>query len=1238
MPAPGAPQEATGDAGAAAANAPPALGGGFPGGGSQQSLASTAARQTTPAGEQMVVNRNREALLAATGQGSVSLDQARSANAALAKEDAGTLAAASGAPPALQALAGMPAAAPQAPQAANGTAAAGGARPTLFLQTRGTSGGGGAGGGRGGGAAGAAASNASLPQPLSPSAPQDLAELTAQTRPLTSNDLNTLVQGVRAAQSAQQYLATLGDAPTARSGIQGTNLGSLTKSAGGGQLAVGSPSGKVYLAPGASTLPPATAKSIQQLAAALSPAVNGISNDILALIPAPPPPPPPPTVIQVLAPIEQAAAQHVSNAIQDFAATPGTLGAGAAPLPAPGAGVAFWLPPLTVEGYKLPAIAVPELPAPPPPPPGMAPTPVDGVGGPGRPQSFLQARPQQQQGPPGLPGLDANSRLVRAAAPANQGTAEFEAACQLGGSKFKPSGAAMLRPLALVALVACVVFLTSATASSVASSHGRHLRQDEGIPMEGPPRPALPPRPAAPPRPASREARPEGGPQGPLRPPQYEAGAEAGPAQPQAGQDAPLPEPQRPEPPFPRAPIESAPAPEAGPMPEGAPELRRPADLAGPARSFAGSQEAVPPPEPAPLPEPTRPEALPQPPALPEPPHPEALAQPPVLPEPPRPEGAAQPPQVDNTEVVQAGPPQPAQPPTAALSGYRSFAANTHRGLLESASAVVEEVPAELAEPYAAPAPMMASTFAARTTSAGIRGLKQAEAVQPGSDSDPLASLLTGQSLAALLAPQPAEPLAARTASAGIRSLKQATVEEIPAGWADPLAAMLAPEPATSLAGRVTSAGIRGLKQAAGEAAIAEVVLAPAPAPAPDGADAPLQPTGLVLAPAPAIAAAFNGAVDAINAAPRPGAARAAQPPALPALPPQVASFIKGSLETAATTLFSNLASSLQGRRLVQDEASSEEVTLTGPGQQGPPQPEGPGPRRQQAPVYNSFAAARTQAPAAQPRPDGPNPAGPGLLPPLPEPQGAPVRAARPAAAQVQPRPAEPRPQPQPVAAAAQPAFAYAPAVGPEPARVPQRAAQPPSLPALPPQVSAAFRNSFEIAANSFIAQVGHALQGRRLMDDPAPANPAAQPLAAAVPAPAPLPTPIEPVVYAPAIATPARPMAGPLGPPEPLPGGPQGPGGPEGPARPAMTREAAPMAPREVVVQAARPAGPGAAALAPAAVGPQPSQRAVMPALPPQVATAFKQSFEIAANSFIQQVGHALAGRKMLEEAVETL
>ncbi len=58
----------------------------------------------------------------------------------------------------------------------------------------------------------------------------------------------------RRAQSAQQYLATLGDAPTARTGIQGTNLGRLTKDTAGGQLNVGSPSGKVFLSPGAPRL------------------------------------------------------------------------------------------------------------------------------------------------------------------------------------------------------------------------------------------------------------------------------------------------------------------------------------------------------------------------------------------------------------------------------------------------------------------------------------------------------------------------------------------------------------------------------------------------------------------------------------------------------------------------------------------------------------------------------------------------------------------------------------------------------------------------------------------------------------------------------------------------------------------------------------------------------------------------------------------------------------------------
>ena len=50
-----------------------------------------------------MVNQNRAALLAATGQGSASLDQARSANAALAKQDAASLADDSGAPQALQA-------------------------------------------------------------------------------------------------------------------------------------------------------------------------------------------------------------------------------------------------------------------------------------------------------------------------------------------------------------------------------------------------------------------------------------------------------------------------------------------------------------------------------------------------------------------------------------------------------------------------------------------------------------------------------------------------------------------------------------------------------------------------------------------------------------------------------------------------------------------------------------------------------------------------------------------------------------------------------------------------------------------------------------------------------------------------------------------------------------------------------------------------------------------------------
>jgi hypothetical protein len=69
-----------------------------------------------------------------------------------------------------------------------------------------------------------------------------------------------------------------------------------------------------------------------------------------------------------------------------------------------------------------------------------------------------------------------------------------------------------------------------------------------------------------------------------------------------------------------------------------------------------------------------------------------------------------------------------------------------------------------------------------------------------------------------------------------------------------------------------------------------------APAPAPTGEDGPVVPTALALAPAPALAADVNGAVGAVNevsaavaSAPRPGPPRnGAQPPALPAMPPQV--------------------------------------------------------------------------------------------------------------------------------------------------------------------------------------------------------------------------------------------------------------------------------------------------------------------------------------------------------------
>ena len=49
------------------------------------------------------------------------------------------------------------------------------------------------------------------------------------------------------------------------------------------------------------------------------------------------------------------------------------------------------------------------------------------------------------------------------------------------------------------------------------------------------------------------------------------------------------------------------------------------------------------------------------------------------------------------------------------------------------------------------------------------------EVQQKGSDADPdPLALLTSEALAALLAPMPAESLAARTTNAGVRGLKQA--------------------------------------------------------------------------------------------------------------------------------------------------------------------------------------------------------------------------------------------------------------------------------------------------------------------------------------------------------------------------------------------------------------------------------------------------------------------------------
>jgi hypothetical protein len=51
---------------------------------------------------------------------------------------------------------------------------------------------------------------------------------------------------------------------------------------------------------------PAPAKQFAtQVANALEPGVNQLTESLMALIPSPPPPPPPPTVITALAPLEE---------------------------------------------------------------------------------------------------------------------------------------------------------------------------------------------------------------------------------------------------------------------------------------------------------------------------------------------------------------------------------------------------------------------------------------------------------------------------------------------------------------------------------------------------------------------------------------------------------------------------------------------------------------------------------------------------------------------------------------------------------------------------------------------------------------------------------------------------------------------------------------------------------------------------------------------------------------------
>jgi hypothetical protein len=174
---------------------------------------------------------------------------------------------------------------------------------------------------------------------------------------------------------------------------------------------------------------------------------------------------------------------------------------------------------------------------------------------------------------------------------------------------------------------------------------------------------------------------------------------------------------------------------------------------------------------------------------------------------------------VDNAETTLPVPPRPetAAGPTASLAHY--YMPNTHRGLLEAATASVTEVPAELSDALSAMAPAIAvvSPFATHATVNGNRGLKQASSVLEEVPEEAPADI------------SEAEPLAAEAPAMGVsflahahRTLKQDSGEVEQKGsdsdpdplallTQDALSALLAPAPAMESSSVMT---LRTLKQA----------------------------------------------------------------------------------------------------------------------------------------------------------------------------------------------------------------------------------------------------------------------------------------------------------------------------------------------------------------------------------------------------------------------------------------